>query len=128
MALNRRIKDALDPDGILNPGAIHDWRRGKASRRTRRTTDGYGMQGITHVDEYGKRWKTCPAGGQFAMDQLEKSSRRRRTTAAVTALGVMMFASLAVLLLASPATASVTIDPPASPRAGTVDLTGTVAA
>ncbi len=22
MALNRRIKDALDPDGILNPGAI----------------------------------------------------------------------------------------------------------
>jgi glycolate oxidase len=22
MALNRRIKDALDPDGILNPGAV----------------------------------------------------------------------------------------------------------
>ena len=22
MALNRRIKDALDPDGILNPGAL----------------------------------------------------------------------------------------------------------
>ena len=59
------------------------------------------------------------------MEQLEKSSRRRRTTAAVTALGVMS-ASLAVLLLASPATASVTIDPPVSPRAGTVDLTGTV--
>ncbi|WP_107767618.1 vWA domain-containing protein [Nocardioides terrigena] len=59
------------------------------------------------------------------MEQLEKASRRRRTTAAVAALGVMS-ASLAVLLLASPATASVTIDPPPSPRAGTVDLTGTV--
>ena len=26
MALTRRIKDALDPDGILNPGAILDSR------------------------------------------------------------------------------------------------------
>ncbi|KRF07550.1 hypothetical protein ASG88_01550 [Nocardioides sp. Soil777] len=40
-------------------------------------------------------------------------------------MGVMA-APLAVLLLASPAAASVTIDAPPSPRAGAVDLTGTV--
>lgn len=50
---------------------------------------------------------------------------RRRTTAAIAALGLVS-ASLAVLLTSSPANAAVTIDPPASPRAGAVDLTGKV--
>ena len=58
---------------------------------------------------------------------MEQPSRtpRRRTTAAIAALGLVS-TSLAVLLTSSPATAVVTIDPPPSPRAGVVDLTGTV--